>query len=370
MKNTIGNHVAVTLFGESHGAGLGAVMDGLAPGITVDTEYIAKQLELRKPHGTISTQRKEADEVKILSGVFEGKTTGTPISLVIENQSQHSKDYSKTKDLARPGHADFTANEKYHGFQDYRGGGHFSGRITAALVAAGAIAKKALEGKGIYIGTHIAQCGQIKDREMENLEQDIRLLNDMLFPVLDENASKEMHAYMEAAAEEGDSVGGILQTAVVGMPAGVGEPWFDTVESLLAHALFSVPAVKGVEFGLGFGFATVKGSEANDSFYMDGDAVKTKTNHNGGINGGITNGMPLVFQCVVKPTPSIYKEQDTVNMKNREDARLQIVGRHDPAIIHRARVVIDSMVALVLADILTGRYGTDYLADPRPENES
>ncbi len=361
MKNSIGNHITVTLFGESHGMGLGAIIDGMAPGVTVDTEYIAKQMELRKPHGKISTQRKEADEVKILSGVFEGKTTGTPISLVIENAAQHSKDYSKTKDLARPGHADYTANEKYHGYQDYRGGGHFSGRITAALVAAGAIAKKALEDKGIYIGTHIAKCGTILDREMGNYEEDIQKLNDMLFPVLDEAASKEMLAYMEAAAAEGDSVGGVLQTVVTGMPAGAGEPWFDTVESMLAHAMFSVPAVKGVEFGKGFGFAQMKGSEANDSFYMEGHAVKTRTNNNGGINGGITNGMPIVFQCVVKPTPSIYKEQDTINMQEREDAKLQIQGRHDPAIIHRARVVVDSMTALVLADILTGRYGTDYL---------
>lgn len=363
MKNSIGNHITVTLFGESHGMGLGAIIDGMAPGVSVDTDYIAKQMELRKPHGKISTQRKEADEVKILSGVFEGKTTGTPISLVIENGAQHSKDYSKTKDLARPGHADYTANEKYHGYQDYRGGGHFSGRITAALVAAGAIAKKALEDKGIYIGTHIAKCGTILDREMGNYEEDIKKLNDMLFPVLDEKASKEMLAYMEAAAAEGDSVGGILQTVVTGMPVGAGEPWFDTVESMLAHAMFSVPAVKGVEFGKGFGFAEMKGSEANDSFYMEGDAVKTKTNNNGGINGGITNGMPIVFQCVVKPTPSIYKEQDTINMQDKEDAKLQIQGRHDPAIIHRARVVVDSMTALVLADILTGRYGTDYLAD-------
>lgn len=361
MKNTIGNHITVTLFGESHGMGIGAVIDGMAPGVTIDEKYIEKQMELRKPHGRISTQRKEADEVKIVSGVFEGKTTGTPICLLIENQQQHSKDYSKTKDLARPGHADYTANEKYHGYQDYRGGGHFSGRITAALVAAGAIAKKALEEKGIYIGTHIAKCGTILDREVNDCKSDIQKLNEMLFPVLDEEAAKEMMTYMEGAAEEGDSVGGILQTLVVGMPVGVGEPWFDTVESMLSHALFSVPAVKGVEFGSGFGFAEMKGSEANDSFYMEENKIKTKTNHNGGINGGITNGMPIVFQCVVKPTPSIYKEQDTVNMQERENAKLQIQGRHDPAIIHRARVVVDSMTALVLADILTGRYGTDYL---------
>lgn len=361
MKNVLGNSITVTLFGESHGEQIGAVIDGIAPGITVDLDFMRKQLDLRKPHGRISTQRVEADEPNIVSGVFEGKTTGTPICILFENNNTKSKDYSKTKDLMRPGHADYTALEKYHGFADYRGGGHFSGRITTPIVAAGAIIIDALKRKGIHIGTHIKQCGMIRDIPFANYREEIAKVNDLTFPVLDEKAAKEMYAYMEAAANEGDSVGGILETAVTGLPAGVGEPWFDSMESMLAHGIFSIPAVKGVEFGKGFAFAEMKGSEANDSFRMKEGKVVTRTNHNGGINGGITNGMPILFHTVIKPTPSIYKEQDTVNMGTGENVSFRIQGRHDPAIIHRARVVVDSVTAIVLADMLALRYGTDWL---------
>lgn len=361
MKNVYGNSITVTLFGESHGEQIGAVIDGLAPGIEVDMEFIHKQLELRKPQGKISTKRVEADEPHIVSGVFEGKTTGTPLCILFENQNTKSKDYSKTKDLMRPGHADFTAIEKYHGFADYRGGGHFSGRITTPIVAAGAILIQALQKKGIYIGSHIQKCGPIEDKKFTDYETEIAKVNELIFPVLDEDAAKNIYAYMVQAAEEGDSVGGILETVVTGVPSGVGEPWFDTMESMLAHALFSVPAVKGVEFGEGFRFADMKGSEANDAFEMKDGKVVTKTNHNGGINGGITNGMPIRFQTVVKPTPSIYKKQETVNMATMENEIMQIQGRHDPAIIPRARVVVDSMTAIVLADMLAMRYGTDWL---------
>lgn len=361
VKNTIGNSVTVTLFGESHGKEIGAVLDGIAPGIPVDIEFMRQQLELRKPHGKISTQRVEADEPKIVSGVFEGKTTGTPICILFENQNTKSKDYSKTKDLVRPGHADFTAIEKYHGFADYRGGGHFSGRITTPIVAAGAICIQALREKGISIGSHIQKCGPIEDRPFTDLATDIETVNGLQFPVLDKQAAEHMRSYMEMAAEEGDSVGGILETVVTGIPAGVGEPWFDTMESMLAHGLFSVPAVKGVEFGAGFGFAEMKGSQANDAFMMQDGKIVTKTNHNGGINGGITNGMPIQFHTVIKPTPSIYKKQETVDVSTMTDASMQIEGRHDPAIIHRARVVVDSMTAIVLCDMLALRYGTDWL---------
>lgn len=361
MKNTFGNNISITLFGESHGEAIGCVLDGIAPGIEVDEAFIADQMEKRKGINSISTPRREADKVRILSGVFEGKTTGTPIALMIENQTQHSKDYSATKDLARPSHADYTAQCKYHGYQDYRGGGHFSGRITAPLVAAGAICIKALEKKGIAIGTHISSCGGIKDREFGNLAEDIALLKDMKMPVLCEKASDEMLSAIENARNEGDSLGGTLTTAVVGMPAGVGEPWFDTVESMLSHALFSIPAIKGVEFGLGFGYADKKGSTANDEFTMVDGSVQTKTNNNGGVNGGITNGMPIVFSCAVKPTPSIFKQQNTVDFIKNEDAILNIKGRHDPAIIHRARVVVDSVTAITLCDLLATRFGTDWL---------
>ncbi len=361
MKNTFGNNISITLFGESHGEAIGCVLDGIAPGIEVDEGFIASQMEKRKGINSISTPRREADKVRILSGVFEGRTTGTPIALMIENESQHSKDYSATKDLARPSHADFTAQCKYHGFQDYRGGGHFSGRITAPIVAAGAICLKALSKKGIEIGTHISSCADIKDRDFDNLSADIELVKTKEMPILCDKAEEDMVSAIESARNEGDSVGGTLTTAVVGMPAGVGEPWFDTVESVLAHALFAIPAIKGVEFGKGFEFADMKGSTANDEFFMSDGRVQTKTNNNGGINGGITNGMPIVFSCAVKPTPSIFKEQDTVDFIKNENAVLSIKGRHDPAIIHRARVVVDSITAITLCDLLTTKYGTDWL---------
>lgn len=361
MKNTFGNSLSVTLFGESHGAAIGCVIDGLSSGIEIDTDFISLQMEKRKGINALSTGRREKDEVKILSGVFENKTTGTPLCLVIENADTKSKDYSKTKDLARPGHADYTAECRYGGFQDYRGGGHFSGRITAPLVAAGAIAISALKKKGIEIATHISSCGYIKDRDFENIKEDMALLETLDVPVLDENKREEIISLIEITKAEGDSIGGILSTVVTGMPAGVGEPWFDTVEGMLSHALFSVPAVKGVEFGLGFGFGSLKGSEANDLFRVNEGKIETVTNNNGGINGGITNGMPITFRCAVKPTPSIYKKQQTVNFKENTNEDLLIEGRHDPAIIHRARVVIDSVTALVLCDLLAGRYGTEYL---------
>lgn len=361
MKNGFGNTITVTLFGESHGEQIGAVLDGIAPGIEVDMEFMRRQLELRKPHGKISTQRIETDEPHIVSGVFEGKTTGTPICILFENANTKSKDYSKTKNLMRPGHADFTAIEKYHGFADYRGGGHFSGRLTTPIVAAGAILIQALQKKGIYIGSHIQSCGPYQDQPFTDYEREIALVNEKRFPVLNEQAAEQMHAYMLQAADEGDSVGGILETVVIGMPAGVGEPWFDSMESMLSHALFSIPAVKGVEFGEGFAFAKLMGSQANDAFEVRDGKVFTKTNHNGGINGGITNGMPICFKTVVKPTPSIYKQQETINVETMENVTLQIEGRHDPAIIHRARVVVDSMTAIVLADMLALRYGTDWL---------
>ena len=367
MKNTFGNSVSVTIFGESHGPEIGVVLDGLAPGIPVDEDYIAGKLLLRRPAGKISTARVEPDPFRIVSGVFKGRTTGTPICILIPNENTDSRDYSASRFLARPGHADYTAFRKYHGYEDYRGGGHFSGRLTAALVAAGAIAQSALEKKEILIGTHIAKCAGISDRQFGNLRDDIQTLAGLRFAVLDKEAADRMRMAMEEAAAEGDSVGGILETAVTGFPPGVGEPWFDSLESVLAHALFSIPAVKGVEFGGGFSLADQRGSRANDCFAMQNGTVATKTNNNGGINGGISNGMPLLFRCAVKPTPSIYKEQETVDFLRSTDQKLVISGRHDPAIVHRARVVADSVTALLLCDLLALRFGTDWIADfPAP----
>lgn len=361
MKNTFGNSVAVTLFGESHGEYIGAVIDGLAPGIKIDHEYIAHMLTLRRPDGKISTPRKEKDEYKIVSGVVNNTTTGTPITIIIPNENVKSGDYSQMKTVARPSHADFTAECKYHGYQDSRGGGHFSGRITAALVAAGAICKYALEQKGIYIGTHVKKCAGIPDREFNNLKEDINEINAKTFAVLDETSKEKMVEAILAAANNGDSVGGVLETAVIGMPVGVGEPWFDTVESLLSHMMFSIPAVKGIEFGAGFAIADMLGSQANDPMKMDSGNVVTTTNNNGGINGGITNGMPIIFRTAIKPTPTIFKPQNTIDFKTMTETVLEPKGRHDPAIVHRARVVQDAASAIVLCDALSMRFGTDFL---------
>ena len=364
MKNTYGSSVAVTIFGESHGEAIGLVIDGMAPGIPVDREFIEAQLTLRRPAGKISTARQEQDPYQIVSGVFEGKTTGTPICIVIPNSQTRSKDYAATRALARPGHADFTAYAKYHGYEDYRGGGHFSGRITAGIVAGGAVAITALRGKGIEIGTHIARCAGISDRPFAaDPAADIAAVQNMPFAVLDEQAAAAMRERIEAAAADGDSVGGVLETIVTGLPAGVGEPWFDTLEGVLSQALFGIPAVKGVQFGDAFDLIDQPGSVYNDAFRMQDGRVTTATNHNGGINGGITNGMPVLFRLAVKPTPSIYKAQETVDFFRGENAQLQIHGRHDPAVIHRARVVADSLTALVLCDVLAGRFGTDWLAE-------
>lgn len=337
MKNTIGASLAVTLFGESHGVAIGAVIDGMPSGLAVDEEFIASQLSRRRPKDETSTPRQEKDGYSILSGVFEGHTTGTPICITIPNEDTKSKDYSEMQYKMRPSHADFTASCRYGGFQDYRGGGHFSGRITAALVAAAALVIPALNKKGIRIDTNI--------------------LN-----IAGETEEEKMRDKILEAKSGGDSVGGVLETVVTGVPAGIGEPWFDTVEGMLSHAVFSIPAVKGVEFGLGFDFADKLGSEANDQMYIDGQTVKCYTNNNGGVIGGITNGMPIVFRAVIKPTPTISKEQKTVDISTMQNTTIAAHGRHDPCIVHRAAVVVESVTALVIADALVSKYGTDWLA--------
>ena len=363
MKNSFGNALTVTLFGESHGQAIGAVVDGISPGIKISDEFIKEKLAKRRPSGKISTARVEADEYKIVSGVFNGYTTGTPLTIIIENTNKKSADYSSLLNNPRPSHADYTADVKYHGYQDYRGGGHFSGRVTAALVAVGAILQSALKTKGITIGTHIKSLHGIADTAFSDYKADISLLEKRAFPTLSDDAECEMKKFAESVAERGDSVGGILETAVAGLPAGVGEPWFDTLEGMLAHALFSIPAVKGVEFGLGFGFGNALGSEANDPFRYESGCVVTETNNSGGINGGISNGMPILFSIAVRPTPSIFKEQKTIDKEKGENATLKISGRHDPMIVHRAAPVVDAVTAIVLSDMLISRFGTDYLAN-------
>ena len=360
MKNTFGNAVSLTIFGESHGAAIGAVLDGLAAGLPVESDYIAARMERRRARGDgLSTARTEADVVEFLSGVYQGHTTGTAVTMVIRNQNTRSGDYAKTADLLRPGHADYTAYAKYEGYQDARGGGHFSGRITAASVAAGALCESVLNSLGIRVYTHIAECAGIKDAPLSSSAG--LLLPEPEpghFSLLDPGKEAPMQEAIRAAGSEGDSVGGVLETIVTGLPAGIGEPWFDSVESELAHLMFAIPACKGLEFGAGFAFASMRGSEANDPFAMRNGQVATATNKNGGINGGITNGMPLVFRTVLKPTPSIYKQQHTVDYIARQDADLQIKGRHDPCIVPRAAVVQNTLAAFGLLDLLTVRYGT------------
>ena len=361
MKNTFGQSVCATIFGESHGEAVGVVLDGLAPGIEVSEENIKRMLSRRRPSSAADTPRRENDNFRIVSGVFNNKTTGSPICIIIPNENTQSKDYQYG--LARPSHADYSAFCKYHGYEDYRGGGHFSGRITAALVAAGGIVLPVLEKLGIKIGTHILQCAGVNDRDFEDIEKDVETLKNGVFPTLEEKSGAEMTEKILAARAENDSVGGITQTAICGLPAGMGEPWFDTFEGILSHALFSLGGVKGVDFGLGFGFAAKRASECNDAFRIENGKTVSETNNNGGINGGITNGMPVVFRCAVKPTPSIAKEQKTIDFIKGENADITIHGRHDPAIVRRICPVIDSVAALAAADMLAQRYGTDFLTE-------
>mgnify|MGYP000062688367 FL=1 len=360
MKNTFGSDLSLTIFGESHGRAIGAVLDGMAAGLPVDETFLAACMDKRRARGDgLSTPRVEGDAVQFLSGVVNSRTTGTAIALMIENTNTRSGDYAKTADLLRPGHADYTAYAKYHGFQDARGGGHFSGRITAASVAAGSICEHILAQRGIKVYTHIARCAGVEDAPLSSSAGLIMAEPQPgHFALLDPEKEAPMQAAIRAAGAEGDSVGGILETVITGVPAGIGEPFFDSVESEIAHLAFAIPAVKGIEFGAGFAFADLRGSQANDPFTMRDGKVVTATNKNGGINGGIANGMPIVFRTAVKPTPSIYKEQDTVDYIAKADAKLQIKGRHDPCIVPRAAVVQNTLAAFAVLDLLTVRYGT------------
>ncbi len=358
MKNTFGNSVTLTISGESHGEALVAILDGLRAGIKVDTDFIKKRLALRRPSGSISTSRQEADEFSIVSGVFEGYTTGTPVCIVIPNTSKKSSDYDELKFLPRPSHADLTAYLKYGGYQDYRGGGHFSGRVTAAIVAAGAIAESALAQEGITIGTHIKNIGNIYDAPFSSLNDELPALKEEIFPVISREQGEKMKALIEETKKDLDSIGGALETAVIGIGGGYGEPWFDTVEGLLSHVLFSIPGVKAVSFGAGEDFSKLKGSTANDPFTVENEMIVTASNNSGGINGGITNGMPIIFSVTVRPTPSIAREQSTVDMRNNEEKSLSIHGRHDPCIVHRAAHVVNACTAIAILDIITTRDGS------------
>lgn len=353
MNNTFGNNIQITLFGESHGSSIGVVLDGLPSGLTVSEDSIRQALLRRRPAGEISTARREQDAFTIESGVFNGKTTGTPLCIRIENSDVRSADYSR---VARPGHADITGHIRYGGYEDYRGGGHFSGRITAPLVAAGALFSDALQSKDIVIGTHIQRIADVTDDAFTDKAQ-AEKLSEMSFPVLSEIAVQQMQEKIISAKQDGDSVGGILETKVFGVAAGIGEPWFDSVESMLSHALFSIPAVKGVEFGDGFKLASLTGSTANDPLQMNQGKIELLSEHNGGILGGITAGGPITYRVAVKPTPTISKIQKTVDLATGQTIEHSFTGRHDPCIVHRAAAVVNAVSALVFFDFLTGAYG-------------
>ncbi|MDD3428371.1 MAG: chorismate synthase [Oscillospiraceae bacterium] len=352
MSNTWGRKVKITIFGESHGVGIGAVIDGLPVGEAIDLQQVQLQLARRAPgNSALATPRKEADALEVLSGLFEGHTTGAPICGVIRNTNTRSKDY--TPQLPRPGHADLAAYLKYNGFSDYRGGGHFSGRITAGLVAGGAMAMQILARRGIAIGAHIAQIENIKDDTFNQITSSLlQGLTESDFPLLNPQVQSAMTRAVLQAKQQQDSVGGIIECAVCGVPAGLGAPFFESLESRMASKMFSVPAVKGVEFGAGFGMASMRGSTANDDIILQNGKFATATNNNGGINGGITNGMPIVVRAAVKPTPSISQPQTTVDLTTRTETALTVTGRHDPCIIPRAVCVIEAAVALCILDAM------------------
>lgn len=364
MSDSYGKALNIEIFGESHGAAVGAVINGIAAGVKIDEAHIAAAMDKRRAVGAISTARKEPDIVRILSGVYNGHSTGNAICLVIDNTNTKSADYDKTLSLLRPSHADYTSLIKYSGYADMRGGGHFSGRLTAPIVAVGSIFTDMLNQYGIKIGTHLARCAGIKDDAFAFFEADIakqiEKLNSLSFAAISDDKALQMQDKIKLAAADGDSVGGVLETAIIGNVSGIGEPFFSSLESELSQLLFSIPAVKGIEFGSGFALSDMRGSEANDAFCMQNNDIVTKTNHNGGILGGIASGVPIILRTAIKPTPSIYKEQSTVDYTNRADAKLAIAGRHDPCVAHRARIVQDSMCAIALSELLTRAYGAKW----------
>ena len=343
-----------TIFGESHGPAIGVVLEGVPPGLALNLDAVRFDLARRAPgRNALSTARKEADEPHILSGLFQGHTTGAPLCAVIENTDTRSGDYERTKNLARPGHADYPAHVRYGGFQDYRGGGHFSGRLTAPLVFAGGVAKQLLAQRGIFVGAHISTIYGVNDDPLEDWDS-LRACAAKDFPVLSDEKGAEMREAILEAKNEQDSVGGAIECGVFGLPAGAGSPDFGrNAEGIFSQYLFAVPAVKAVAFGAGTAFALMRGSEANDPLFVDDDgSIRAEQNCAGGINGGITNGMPLVFEATLRPTPSIGRRQFTVNLAARENAELELSGRHDPCVVHRAVPVLEAAAALAACELL------------------
>ena len=356
--NTLGKNICVTIFGESHGPAIGCTIEGLPAGFKVDQEALSAFLARRAPghHGLLATQRKEADRPEFLSGMLDGVLTGATVCAVIRNGDQHSKDYGNLKDCPRPGHSDYPASVKFHGCNDIRGGGIFSGRLTAPLCIAGGIVRQILEQEGIVIGAHLLQVGTVKEAPFEPVRDSaatLKGLEEQPFPVLSSASQAAMSQEVEQARMACDSVGGVVEAAVVGMPPGIGDPMFLGLENRLAQALFGIPAVKGGSFGDGFEASARRGSENNDPYTVDEEGrIRTVTNHCGGILGGISTGMPILFQAAFKPTSSIAKPQQSVSLSRREVQELRVVGRHDPCIVLRAVPVVIAAAALALYDAL------------------
>ncbi len=355
MGANFGKNYCISIFGESHGNALGINIDGIPAGTELNLDFISEEMKRRAPgKSELTTSRTEKDEFEILSGFVNGRTTGTPLAMIIRNTNQKSKDYGEIVKKPRPGHADWAGLSRYNGFNDIRGGGHFSGRITAPLVFAGAVAKQILKEKGILIAAHVKSIKDIQDRDFEEkdiTQENIDRLRNMILPVLNENIVPDMEKTILKAKEEKNSVGGIVEIMITGIKAGIGDPFFESMESELSRMMFSIPAIKGIEFGAGFDIAKMTGYEANDEMYYDekGD-VKTYTNNNGGITGGITNGMPVNFKVAVKPPASIGKKQRTVNTETKKNDFLEIIGRHDPCIVPRIVVVLEAVAAIVVMD--------------------
>ena len=354
MSSTYGERLRFTIFGQSHSPAIGVTIEGLPAGFAVDSERLAAFLARRAPGGSpTATARKEPDKPVFLSGLVHGVTCGAPLTAIIENTNTRSGDYDNLRDCPRPGHADYPAQIRYRGFQDVAGGGHFSGRLTAPLCIVGGICLQLLEPLGVTVAAHIRQLASIDDDGFDPARVqagDLQRLLSRPFPVLRPELEKDMTAAILTARAEGDSVGGVIETAAVGVPAGWGDPMFGGMENRIAQLVFGIPAIRGIEFGTGFAAAGMRSSAHNDPWYMENDRVLSKTNHHGGILGGITTGMPVIFRAAVKPTPSIAREQDSVSLTRRENEKLVIQGRHDPCIVPRAVPVLEAAAAAALYD--------------------
>lgn len=357
MSSTIGTNIRISIFGQSHSVAMGAVVDGLPVGEAVDLERLQAFLARRAPgQGPHTTPRKEADEAQVLSGLVEGTTCGAPLCIAIQNRDARPGDYEAFRAVPRPSHADYAAWAKYGAHHDIRGGGHFSGRLTAALCAAGNVCAQVLERRGVALGAHIAAIGPVEDAPFDPVNvgaEELQALATKPFPVLSDAAGEAMLREIAAAKAAGDSIGGVVEACAMGMPPGVGEPIFDGLENALAQAVFAIPAVKGVEFGAGFAAARLRGSENNDAFYYDAAGrVRTRTNRHGGSLGGISTGMPILMRTAFKPTPTIGIEQESVNLKTKESARIAGSGRHDPCVVPRAVPCVEAAMAIVLLDLM------------------